>query len=146
MDKTTDKRREFACSLRTELGLVLKGCWLPDTGLVHFSTSPPPCLSFSNSPQHHFPLTHFLLIQAGHLLNTPVTLSICPCPPPRPLLSPFHSPTLVLLLPLPPHLCFHGFPLLHPTTTGTVCSMRQLVCPIDLVFQILQRAEPEVKQ
>lgn len=85
MDKTTDKRREFACSLGTELGLVLKGCWLPDTGLVHFSTSPPPCLSFSNSPQHHFPLTHFILIQAGHLLNTPVTLSICPCPPPRPL-------------------------------------------------------------
>lgn len=78
MDKKTEKKRAFACTLRREPGLVLKGCWLPDTGLVHYSSSPPPCLSFTSLPQHHSPLNHFFLIQAGHLLNTPVTLSIPP--------------------------------------------------------------------
>ena len=56
MDKKTDKKREFACSLRTEPGLALKGCWLPHPGLVHFSSSPPPHLSFTNSPLYHSPL------------------------------------------------------------------------------------------
>lgn len=58
------------------------------------------------------------------------------------LLSPIHYTTLVLLLPLTPHLCFPGFPLLYPTTA---CTRPELVSPIDLVFQILQGAELEVK-
>lgn len=78
----------------------------------------------------------FILKQAGHL--SPCTSGYHPSPW---MLSPFHSLTSVLLLPLPPHLHFCGFPLPHPTTRGTE---PELVCPAGF-FWVPQGAEPKVK-
>lgn len=53
------------------------------------------------------PTSSLLKLVTSRTLPSP-----CPFLLPRPL-SPFHSPPLALLLPAPPHLCFHGFSLLH---------------------------------
>lgn len=109
-----------------------RGCWLP-----HTSCSQPPTLNklheHTRAPPFDLP---FILKQAGHL--SPCTSGCHPSPW---MLSPFHSLTSVLLLPIPPHLHFCGFPLPHPTTQGPE---PELACPVGL-FWVPQGAEPKVK-
>lgn len=50
--------------------------------LQHQSAPTSAWISFTNMPWHRFHLTPFILMQAGCLLNTPVTLSICLSTPP----------------------------------------------------------------
>lgn len=86
MKQKIKKRKRICMQPQNGTGLVLRGCWLPGTGSVPFSSSPP------QAPLSLTSLSPTILIQAGHLLNAALTLPISPSKAP----VGYHLPNLPL--------------------------------------------------